>query len=100
MHRGRALLAGGQAAQAVPRLQEAMRGMSESNTGFGLGRRGHCALELARALDAMGDGTSARSCLLQAETDLQQRLREAPEDTAAAARLAEVHRLMAAAPAA
>lgn len=95
MHRGRALLAAGQPADAVPRLQEAMLGMQAADSGWALARRGWCGLELARALLACGDQTSARHAAQQAVKDLRQRVQEAADDRQAADRLAEAQALAA-----
>lgn len=87
MHRGRALREAGMPRDAVPRLQEAMRAMEASDSGWTLGRRGWCALELALALQATGDVAGAREAAAQAARDLAQRLREAPQDGLAEQRL-------------
>jgi tetratricopeptide (TPR) repeat protein len=71
MHRGRALLAAGQADEALPRLRDAMEAMAGAVSGAMLRRRGWCGLELARAHAALGQALAARAALQQALTDLQ-----------------------------
>jgi tetratricopeptide (TPR) repeat protein len=87
MHRGRALLAVGRAAEAVPVLTEALQEMACAGNGPTVGRRGWCALELAHAEAAQGRPDAAARHAAQAVADLQQRLAEAPDDADAAARL-------------
>ncbi len=93
MHRGRALLAAGQAAEALPRLRDAMAGMAAATNGPLLMRRGWCGLELARALHVTGDVAAARDALAAARADLQQAGRETPSDAALAGHLAQAQAL-------
>ncbi len=92
MHRGRALREAGQAHEAIPRLQEALSAMDAAKSGWILGRRGWCALELALAWKAAGDAAAAEALARQAANDLAQRLREAPDDAPAAERLQAARR--------
>jgi hypothetical protein len=87
MHRGRALLHAGQAAEALPRLQDALDAMAAATSGPALGRRGWCRLELARALHAVGRLPEAQTSLHAATADLQQWLQQQPGDGEASARL-------------
>ena len=69
--RGWALLAAGQAAEALPRLQEAMVAMAGATAGRTVARRGACGLALAQALEAMGDVTAAVQAARAAQQDLR-----------------------------
>jgi len=69
--RGRALLAAGHAAQALPRLQDALQAMHGATAGRTLARRGACGLALAQALEATGDALAARRAAQAAELDLR-----------------------------
>ncbi len=96
LHRGRALWAASQPAEALPRLLEAMLGMAQSDSGWALGRRGWCALELALVQRALGEHEAAQHAALQAVADLQRRVLEDPADALAAGRLRQAQGIIAA----
>lgn len=93
LHRGRALLAAGDAAAARPRLQDALDGMAEAGAGALLRRRGWCALELARAQQALGESDAARAMSQAACHDLRRFLQASPGDPEAVPLLAQAQAL-------
>lgn len=96
MHRGRALLAAGDASAALPRLQDALVGMADANGGAMLRRRGWCCLEIARARQQLGDLPAAQQALIQACADLRQFQQERGDDAEAAALRVQADALQAA----
>ena len=81
--RGRALLAAGRPAEALPRLLEAMQAMAGASAGRTLVRRAVGGLALAQALEAAGDAPASQRAALTAQDDLQAAmaagLREEPQ---------------------
>ena len=73
-----------------------MLGMAQSDSGWALGRRGWCALELALVQRALGEHEAAQHAALQAVADLQRRVLEDPADALAAGRLRQAQGIIAA----
>jgi tetratricopeptide (TPR) repeat protein len=93
LHRGRALLAAGQPAAALPVLQEAQQAMTDATRGPTLARLGWCHLALAQCRQALGDTDAAAADLATAHELIAARLAEAPADADALARQQELARL-------
>ncbi len=90
LHRGRALLAAGQVAEALPRLRLALEAMTGDVSGTLLRRRGWCRLELARAERAAGDTEAAREAARLAARDLEAFVAAQPDDRDAVRLLVEL----------
>ncbi len=85
LHRGRALLAAGQADQALPRLLDAQLASAGATDSQGLRRCGWCHLETARAYQALGRRDDAAEAVAAALADLQAGLQADPADEKALA---------------
>ena len=71
LSRGRALLAAGQAQEAVPRLREALQAMETATAVRTVLRRALCGAALAQALKQSGSADEALQMALRAQADLQ-----------------------------
>lgn len=80
LHRGRALLAAGQADEALPRLSEALLGMAAATQPASVRRRGWCQLERARALHALQRDDEARAAIEASLADLRAVMAADPAD--------------------
>ena len=78
LHQGRALLANGRPAEALPVLREALAPMASASQGPGLRRRGWGHAALAEALAALGQADAARAEADVARSHLENFLTQAP----------------------